>query len=151
MYRSIADRFEEKVVRLPDAPGCWIWTASVRRGGYGQILAEYPDRRILTAHQVAYRLYRGPIPYGLILDHLCRLPECVNPWHLQPVSFRENVLRGFNACADNARKTHCRFHPDQPLVVMRKSLKNRRLPRGCKECQRDRKRDRRENAVQSRF
>jgi hypothetical protein len=49
----------------------------------------------------------GPVPDGLELDHLCRNPGCVNPDHLEPVTHKENMLRGFNPSATNARKTHC--------------------------------------------
>jgi len=37
----------------------------------------------------------GPVPDGLELDHLCRNRYCVNPHHLEAVSHRTNVLRGF--------------------------------------------------------
>ena len=36
----------------------------------------------------------GPVPEGMQLDHLCRVPGCVNPDHLEPVSAAENVRRG---------------------------------------------------------
>lgn len=47
------------------------------------------------------------IPDDLQLDHLCRNRLCVNPSHLEPVTCRENVLRGNGRCAANAKKTHC--------------------------------------------
>jgi len=46
------------------------------------------------AHRAFYERYRGPIPDGLHLDHLCRNPPCVNPDHLEPVSNAENLRRG---------------------------------------------------------
>jgi len=80
--------------------GCWIWMRSMKPNGYGHIPGGYP-------HRVAYQALRGPIPEGLDIDHLCRVRCCVNPDHMEPVTRRENVLRGVGIPAINARKTHC--------------------------------------------
>lgn len=116
--RTAIERFWEKVDRngpipecAPDLGPCWIWTAG-RRGpdGYGGFT---PTRkRTVFAHRYAYELLVGPIPDGLELDHLCRVRPCVNPSHLEPVTHRENVMRGRAVTAINARKTHCpQGHP----------------------------------------
>lgn len=44
-----------------------------------------------------YELLVGPIPPGLQIDHLCRNKICVNPAHLEPVTHRENLMRGKGA------------------------------------------------------
>ena len=62
--------------------------------------------------QWAYRAMVGEIPGGLVLDHLCRNVLCVNPSHLEPVTNRENILRGVGITAQNAQKTQCKWgHP----------------------------------------
>lgn len=74
--------------------------------GYGCV-AEPQTNRMLLAHRVSYEIANGPIPDGMVLDHLCRNPACVNPAHLDAVPQRENVRRGFHGS-----KTHClRGHP----------------------------------------
>jgi hypothetical protein len=112
--------------------GCWLWLGSKSEHGYG-----YSGLFGLKwAHRVAYRLCVGPIPEGLELDHLCRVPSCVNPEHLEPVTHRENVLRGINPWAANARKTHCpKGHPLDGRFVTRGKRKRR-----CLTCHRDRER-----------
>lgn len=99
---SILQRFWARVVMIPFHE-CWEWTGP-RNGQYGQLSYENGNIR---AHRAAYELFVGPIPDGLSLDHLCRNTMCVNPSHLEPVTHRENVLRGISVIADNARKTHC--------------------------------------------
>lgn len=68
---------------------CWLWTGKTE-DGYGR--ARYGSERL--AHRVAYLLTRGAIPEGATLDHLCRVRNCVNPDHLEPVTRQENTRRG---------------------------------------------------------
>lgn len=94
--------------------GCWEWTGSLS-GGYGMFTPTGRNVDQCPAHRVVYELLVGPIPEGLVLDHLCRLPRCVNPEHLEPVTFQENVLRGIGPTAVNAAKTECiNGHPFTP-------------------------------------
>jgi len=84
--------------------GCWNWTQHRCRQGYGRIRVA---GHMKQAHRIVYECAVGPVPDGLVLDHLCRNKGCVNPDHLEPVTFTENVLRGISFAAENARKTHC--------------------------------------------
>lgn len=68
---------------------CWIWTAALARDGYG---CTWVGRQI-PAHRAYYERAHGPIPYGLVLDHLCKVVACVNPDHLEPVTVAENNRR----------------------------------------------------------
>jgi hypothetical protein len=56
---------------------------------------------------VAYELAKGPIPDGLVIDHLCRVRHCVNPEHLEAVPHRVNTLRGVSYHAERARSATC--------------------------------------------
>ena len=97
-------RFEAKYIPEPNS-GCWIWLGAMVPGGYGWFWDGKKHRRV---HRYSYEHYRGSIPVGLTIDHLCRVRCCVNPWHLESVTHRENVLRGNTVAAENAKKTHCR-------------------------------------------
>ena len=101
--------------------GCWLWKANVSRG-YARISVGGVTEMV---HRLTYKWLVGPIPEGLPLDHLCHNADascpggetcphrrCLNPAHLEPVTHRENILRGRGIGALNAAKTHCpRGHP----------------------------------------
>lgn len=85
---TLRQRLETKFIVTP---GCWLWLGTKTRTGYGQI--GISRSRMDYAHRVSYRLYVGPIPDGLHIDHLCRNTSCVNPDHLEPVTQSENNRR----------------------------------------------------------
>lgn len=82
-------RFWRKVLPCP-ATGCWLWLAYTD-GGYGRFGWA---RSVWLAHRVAYTSLVGPVVPPLQLDHLCRVRQCVNPLHLEPVTHEENMRRG---------------------------------------------------------
>lgn len=86
--RPLMDRFAEKVNKTET---CWLWTGARNAKGYGTIR---DGKRQRNAHRVAYELFVGPIPAGLVIDHLCRTRNCVRPDHLDPVTNQVNVKRG---------------------------------------------------------
>jgi hypothetical protein len=149
-------RFWSKVDRngpIPDyAPHlgpCWLWCGTIDRG-YGRFEGNVSGQRVrYRAHVLAYLLLKAPFTAGHVLDHLCRVPRCVRPDHLEPVTQRENTLRGFGVPALNARKTHC-VHGHNNWVGTRRGeracwtcirvLERRRLPPpihpACHDCNR---------------
>jgi hypothetical protein len=130
--KGIEGRLWEKVSPDPNC-GCWFWTGatSSRRLGYGTI---YANGRHQPAHRVSYELFVGPVPVGLELDHLCRVPCCVNPDHLEPVTHQENTRRGTAgkvAGALQQAKTHCPSgHPYTPENTYYRANGHRE----CREC-----------------
>ena len=113
---SIETRLLDKISPEPNS-GCWLWIGATQRKGYGAIRF---DGKFIAAHRVSYTVFRGKIPDGLELDHLCRVHCCINPDHLEAVSHSMNVHRGKSPSANNARKTHCKnghaFTPENTYI-----------------------------------
>ena len=120
--KELRERFEEKFIPEPNS-GCWLWLAFVAGDGYGKFWEGGANQQ---AHRISYGLYKKDVPKELVLDHLCRNRQCVNPEHLEIVTDRENILRGIGPSAINAKKTHCKnghkftaentyFHPKRPV------------------------------------
>ncbi len=123
-------RFWLSVDCLSSPFGCWEWIGNKVVQGYGRF---YIRGRAHRAHRFAYEKLVGPIPDGLVLDHLCRNRACVNPDHLEPVTLGENSLRGFTFVADNAAKTECPQGHPYDEVNTRINVRGARV---CKTCQR---------------
>lgn len=89
---------------------CRIWQARKDRKGYGVVRADGKTRK---AHRYAWQLAKGPIPTGMVIDHLCRNRACINPDHLRVVTCRINAVE--NSLGNSAlyiARTHCKNgHP----------------------------------------
>lgn len=117
----------------PSLGPCWLWTAGARNG-YGKISRTINGEfHNYDAHRVSYESLRGRIPAGMQLDHLCRVPACVNPDHLEPVPQPENIYRG----RKRDLYTHC------PKGHEMTESNTYRIPstggRMCQQCRRDRR------------
>lgn len=97
------DRFWSKVDKTDS---CWLWKGALQSRGYGH-LQIYGNA--VLAHRHSYALAKGAIPKGRVIDHICRVRNCVNPDHLELVSPKENTMRGIGPTAINRRKTTCRL------------------------------------------
>lgn len=108
---------------------CWLFAGNTSTGGYGYICDRFGMQ---PAHRVVYQNMVGPIPKGLVMDHLCRVRICINPDHLEPVTDAENILRGIAPSAMNKRKTHCKRGHE----LSGDNLIEFRGGRHCRECAR---------------
>jgi len=125
------DRFEliramfSKVEQITES-GCWIYHGRISHDGYA---VAWLDKKHVRVHRVFYELRNGKIPPGLECDHLCRVRNCVNPDHIQPVpGYINGVVRGEGIAANNAKKNTCKnghvFDRIRPWGVQGKLVRN---------------------------
>lgn len=123
------------------ASECWLFAGYIAPNGYGYFYVRgsgYGSSPVI-AHRVMYENEVGRISDGKQLDHLCRVRACINPEHLEPVTLKENVLRGIGITARNAKKTHC---PKGHLLDQISRNKDKAYRR-CATCHRNAERQRR--------
>lgn len=131
-----------------DPSACWLWPNAVSIGGYALLRATSdPADGNAYVHRVMFEAFIRPIPGGMQIDHVCHTEalaagrcdagicehrRCVNPWHLEAVTARENVLRGGSAAAVAALRDACsnghEYTPENTYLY-----RNRRQ---CRECRR---------------
>ena len=134
-YEKLQAQSEGRVMEMPDeivskikkVEKCWLWTGSIGEKGYGIYRGK-------GAHVVVYEFYKGNVPKGLELDHLCRVTNCVSPEHLEAVTHKENCLRGVGVTAKNAKKEQCAnghaLSGSNIKIVIRKDGTRRK----CRKC-----------------
>jgi hypothetical protein len=131
------ERFMAFVKVMPN--GCWEWSGARlgQNSQYGQFSMKGVGRPVIGAHRAAWELFRGPIPEGLTIDHLCRNTICANPDHLEPVTQTVNNQRYAETI------THCpqghEYTPDNTAHYGR--------GRQCRTCLSERAKARRREAL----
>ena len=125
--RFFVDRWSAETAGLGADSPCWTWTH--RRDRYGYAVMSIAGQWV-KMHRWAFVRIRGAIPPGTVLDHRCRNRACVNPYHLDAVSNRENTLRGAGPTAQNAKKKRC----DKGHALTGTNLRIEDGRRRCRAC-----------------
>lgn len=129
------ERFLDRIVVLPNE--CWQWQGTLVTQGYGYITDDHGW--YARAHRWSYEHFVGPIPAGLVLDHLCRNRGCVNPDHVEPTTHAININRGETRAASRKRRQkYCKRGHDLALTAKYVPSKQSRQ---CMACMREYSRD----------
>jgi hypothetical protein len=109
-YASLHARLIAGTTEPDNEQACWLWFRQRDRYGYGRLTIWVPGLGCtvkLTAHILlyvwgearcntvdeAYLAYLELTSSGLELDHLCKVPSCIRPDHLEPVTPSVNCQR----------------------------------------------------------
>lgn len=114
--------------KIKKTNSCWIWTHCIDPDGYSNFSMFGSAKK---AHRITYELFKGKIPKGYEIDHLCKNTLCCNPDHLEAVTPKINSLRSDSPWAKNARKTHC---PQNHPYSKENTYRTKNGGRVCKIC-----------------
>jgi hypothetical protein len=130
MARPITPEWTRFWPKVEVTEGCWIWNGSRNEFGYGLFVSRRNKHH--KAHRFCYEFFHGRVSKKKDLDHLCRNPSCVNPRHLEPVSHRENILRG-----KFAPREKCSYgHPFTPANTRIRKSSSGFETKVCRTCDR---------------
>lgn len=131
--RPVLERLLEKIIYPQDINDCWSWSAHLHKSNGGRYAVFYPKHgKSVLAVRPIYEHYVGDISTGLVPDHLCKNASCVNPYHIELVTAKENILRGENPAAKFARRTHCNNGHEYTQENTRITKAGARLCRTCR-------------------
>ncbi len=118
------------ISKIAFSRNCWNLTSGNKGNGY----CDFSFRgKSYPAHRISYEIFSNEkVPTDKVIDHLCKNPSCVNPFHLEIVTDVENVLRGNAPSAKNKRKIYC----EHGHILSGDNLYIRSDGRGrqCKKC-----------------
>jgi hypothetical protein len=118
------------------ADGCWVTTYALNAStGYATISWQHEGRtRSTTVHRASFTHSNGPIPDGMVVDHMCHNRLCVNPAHLRLLTLLQNNIRRNNSGAHDFPLDTCqRGHP-LSMMKMQQGGKNAGRWRRCQGC-----------------
>ena len=72
--------------------GCWNSKYALDGKGYTQL---WRGVKLIKTHLYFFEKYKGKLPEGMQIDHLCRNKICCNPEHLEAVTIYENIRRQY--------------------------------------------------------
>ena len=121
--RPLTDFYDR--IKFNEQTWCWDWQGEITWGKYGRISIR---RKRVLVHRFSYELFKGKIPDGLEIDHLCRNRKCCNPQHLEAVTRSTNLSRGHN---HNRDKNHC---PQGHPYSGKNMITRKNGSRECRQC-----------------
>lgn len=112
--------------------GCWLFHGSKDLNGYGHF---WWGGKLRLVHRLVYEALVGKIPDGHQLDHLCRVPSCCNPSHLEAVLPRVNFLRSHNPFAVLRNERRCKNGHDITSENSYTRTRKGKVVTYCKTCE----------------
>ncbi|MFY1692293.1 HNH endonuclease [Plantactinospora sp. WMMB782] len=125
--RGLSRHFTAETLRA------YLLDRSTRTEGGCLVVRGYGSRRGVPqkvagrawAHIAAYVVFVGDYDPGLEVDHVCGVPDCIEPTHLRQLSHAEN-------CRDRRQQPRCRNGHDREI-----DTRTGRYRKVCRRCNSD--------------
>lgn len=114
---------------------CWHWPQKTSINGYKSARFGKGRSNVMLVHRASYMAFVGPIPDGMVIDHLCRNRACCNPDHLEAVEFAENIRRGARSGVERCKYGH-QYTSDN--LIYQKSGNGKKPTKMCRTCRNER-------------
>ena len=122
--KPLIERFNEHIDK---SSGCWLWTGYKSKGyGYMSIIGKSPR----PAYRVAWELYKGSIPDGLLVRHRCpaKRKDCCNPEHLKLGTQKDNMQDAIeDGTISNGEQNGCSKLTDDQVIEFKKHIPDKGL------------------------
>jgi len=117
---------------------CWAWIATHYSSGYPRFVTFEPKFDV-RAHRLMFAISHGKLDSKLVIDHVCKNKQCVNPAHIRQVTSYFNVIENSDSIqAKNKRKTRCKYgHKFSKTNTACYPMKNGNIGRYCKKCKKE--------------
>lgn len=105
IYEPLASIVARYSMPIPEC-GCHVWLGITSgKDEYGRVRFFENGKRITkSSHRAAYEVFKGPIPEGMQIDHICNMPWCVNPDHLRAVKPEDNTRKAIKEFCDKGHR-----------------------------------------------
>ena len=107
---------EAFVARTEHRGECLIWTGSKGGNGYGYLQVNGAQT---LAHRYAYEEAYGPVPDGMVIDHICHNRTCVDVDHLRLATVAQNSANRAGAHRFRKRNLPRGVYPNGPNYMAR--------------------------------
>ena len=106
------------VMRVTPDGDCLRWTGNHNAKGYGRV---YHKGKVVKVHRLLWELDRGPIPEGMVLDHICQTKDCVMLDHMQLLTVSDHNRVGHQRGELQTSQMHRRFTKHNDIEVHKSS------------------------------
>jgi hypothetical protein len=133
---SVAGSF---VQRITVTPKCWYWLFDKPTTYRG--VAHY-NKRSIPVHRLSYLIFNGELPAGKEIHHVCEIPNCVNPEHLQALTPEDHSKITGNMLRVKFRKDCCKYGHPRDTTEQHITKAGKRLCKLCRIATQERRKTR---------
>jgi hypothetical protein len=104
---------------------CWVSYHCKNKDGYTRFGL---DGVWWDAHRASYIVFKGEIPEGMEIGHLCDKPQCCNPGHVDAMTHKQNVRMAADRGHYNGVKNGACRHTEEQVIEVKRLGQVKKIP-----------------------